>query len=115
MVQGASWQKIPSPRGPTPSGKGIVSVPKSVATRLQAVKDSVEKPLDLVHLPTCTNTDGATPMAYIRPGMRETRVAVRGTLTWTGDWACTLMGCDCCNSCGTTWIVTDVKAMHRDR
>jgi hypothetical protein len=28
------------------------SVPKSVATRLQAVKDPVEKPLDLFHLPT---------------------------------------------------------------
>jgi hypothetical protein len=109
LVQGASWQKAPSPRGANPSEKGIVAVPQYVATRLQAVKGPVEQPLDLFHLPTCTSTDGATPIADIRPSMTETRVSVRGTLTWNGDWACTMMGCDCCNHCGTTWIVTDPK------
>jgi hypothetical protein len=111
MVKGASWQKVPSPRGEDLSEKGFVSLPKSVASRLQAVKAPDAKPLDLFHLPTCASTDGATAIADIRPTMIEAPVSVRGTLTWTGDWACTLMGCEggCCNHCSTTWIVTDPR------
>jgi hypothetical protein len=87
---------------------GHVALPESVVSRLRAVKPPPSETLDLFHLPVCTSTAGATAIGDIRPAMVETRVSLRGTLTWEG-WGCTLKGCECCNSCSILWIVTDPK------
>jgi hypothetical protein len=109
MATGTSWQKAPSARDRLPSKRRLVSIPQSVVSRLKEFKsptaDSV--PQDLFHLPTCPSTKDATPVADIRPAMVETRVALRGTLTFAGGWACTMKGCSCCNSCDTEWVVVD--------
>jgi hypothetical protein len=115
MATGTSWRKVPSARDNFPSRKGHVAVPESVVARLRAVKAPPpappSEPLDLLHLPACTSTAGATPIEDIRPAMVETRVSLRATLTWADGWGCTLMGCQCCNSCSTEWIITDPKVL----
>jgi hypothetical protein len=109
MATGTSWRKVPSARDNFPSTKGHVAVPESVVSRLRAVKAPPSEPLDLFHLPACTSTAGAMAIGAIRPAMVETRVSLRATLTWEDGWGCTLMGCQCCNSCSTEWIITDPK------
>jgi hypothetical protein len=109
MATGTSWRKVPSARDNFPSTKGHVAVPESVVSRLRAVKAPPSEPLDLFHLPACTSTAGTMAIGAIRPAMVETRVSLRATLTWEDGWGCTLMGCQCCNSCSTEWIITDPK------
>ena len=98
MVIGTSWRKATSVTND-------VILPASIKVEPSAPPRF--EPMNPNDLPTCASPGHAKPVGEICPEMVDTRVALRGILTWDTNWMCTLKGCDCCNTCHTHWIVVD--------
>ena len=99
MMMGTSW------------GKAISMVSDAILPESIKMEPSPEvprfAPTHSGDLPPCASPGQAKPVGAIRTDMVDTQVALRGILTWDENWMCTLKGCDCCNMCGTHWVVLD--------
>lgn len=101
MTLGTSWRKALSMATHAILPDSIKMEPSPQATPFEPTRPG--------GLPACSSPGQAKAVGAIRPDMIDRQVALRGILTWDENWMCTLKGCDCCNMCGTHWVVVDPR------